>query len=168
MVFQGLSSRRPASRFANGPLMTIGTRAPRTANRDSGPPSRLEPGAFEMPIKAVASVASRSLALTRRGALPYKPRTFSLGGLDAFMTVTGPSVPLHVTIGPQAAIYGVQTGEADLSTEQARAQASPRLSCPNGDQGRPQGPQRAPGSRPQAPQRLKRSRRHPALFPWTA
>jgi hypothetical protein len=148
--------------------MTIGKRVPGTTNKDGDQWPRFGLGVFGMPIKHDAAVASCSVALTRRGALPYKPRTFSLGGLDAFMTVTDQSVPLLVTIGPQAAIYGVQTGEADLSTEQARAQASPRLSCPHGDQGRPQGPQRAPGSWPQAPQRLKRSRRHPALFPWTA
>ena len=44
--------------------------------------------------------------------------------------------------------------EADLSTQQAGAQAASRLSCAHGDQGRPQGHQRAPRPRPQAPVRL--------------
>jgi ribonuclease P protein component len=40
--------------------------------------------------------------------------------------------------------------EADLSTEQAGTQTASRLSRPHGDQGRPQGHQRAPGARSQA------------------
>jgi hypothetical protein len=143
--------------------MTIGTRTPPVADKNIDQRPR-----FELVFAPSISAAANSLALTRRGALPYKPRTFSLGGFDVLLTATDRSVPSHVTIGPRAAIYGEQTGEADLSTEQARAQASPRLSCPNGDQRWPQGAQRAPGSRPQAPQRLKRSRRHSALFPWIA
>ena len=161
-------AKTPPQGVENGWSMMIGKRVARTITKDAGWRPTFEPGVLGTPRKVVPPVVSRSLALTRRGALPYKPRTFSLGGLDAFMTVTERSVPSHVTIGPQAAIYGEQTGEADLSTEQARAQASPRLSCPNGDQRRPQGSQCAPVPRPQTSQRLKRSRRHPALFPWTA
>jgi ribonuclease P protein component len=44
--------------------------------------------------------------------------------------------------------------EADLSTEQARAQAAPWLSFAHGDGGRPQGSFGAPGARPQASVRL--------------
>jgi ribonuclease P protein component len=39
--------------------------------------------------------------------------------------------------------------EADLPAQQARAQAAPRLPCPVGDRGRPQGAGRAPQPRPQ-------------------
>lgn len=45
--------------------------------------------------------------------------------------------------------------EADLSTEQAGAEASPRLSCPHGHQERPQGDRPAPRPRPQAAVRLR-------------
>jgi ribonuclease P protein component len=48
------------------------------------------------------------------------------------------------------------TGEADVSTEQAGAQAPPRLSNPHGDHGRPQGAQCPPHPRPEAAQRLIR------------
>jgi ribonuclease P protein component len=41
--------------------------------------------------------------------------------------------------------------EADLSTEQTRAQAPPRLSRAHADGRRPQGAERAPRARPQAP-----------------
>ena len=41
--------------------------------------------------------------------------------------------------------------EADLSTEQARSQAPPRVSRANGDRRRTQGAERAPRARPQAP-----------------
>jgi ribonuclease P protein component len=44
--------------------------------------------------------------------------------------------------------------EADLSTQQAGAQAASRLSRPHGDQGRPQGDQRASRPWPQTPVRL--------------
>jgi ribonuclease P protein component len=44
--------------------------------------------------------------------------------------------------------------EEDLSTEQARPQASPRVPCPHGDRGRPQGDRSPPGSRAQAALRL--------------
>src|SRR5215204_4843415 len=46
--------------------------------------------------------------------------------------------------------------EKDVSTQQARSQAPPRLPCPDGDQGRPEGDRGAPHSRPQAPVRLDR------------
>jgi ribonuclease P protein component len=44
--------------------------------------------------------------------------------------------------------------EADISTEQAGAQAPSRVPHPHGHQGWPQSAQRAPRARPQAPQRL--------------
>jgi hypothetical protein len=110
--------------------------------------------------------ACTSVALTRRGPLPYKPRTFSLGGRDMAIVAPEFSVPSRVIIGPHAAISGEQTGEADLSTEQAGAQASPRLSGPDGHQGRPSGPQCPSRAWSQAPQRLNRRGWQPASFPW--
>jgi ribonuclease P protein component len=46
------------------------------------------------------------------------------------------------------------TGEADLSTEQAGAQAAPRVPRPNGEQGRPARGRGAPLARTQAAERL--------------
>jgi hypothetical protein len=99
--------------------------------------------------------ASTPVALTRRGPLSYKPRNFGLGGLNAAIGAASDFLmPWPVVIGPYAAISGEQTGEADLSTEQAGAQASPRVSCPDGDEGWPQGCQCPPCARSQTPQRL--------------
>lgn len=109
------------------------------------------------------------VALTSPGPLPYKPRTFSLGGPGAAAGVAFDfSVPSRGIIGPDAAISGEQTGEADLSTEQTGAQASPRLSRPDGHKGRPQGRQCPPRARSQAPQRLTQRGRRPASLPWNA
>ncbi len=44
--------------------------------------------------------------------------------------------------------------QADFSTEQSRAQASPRLPCAHGDRERPQGSGAPPGQGSQAPERL--------------
>lgn len=73
----------------------------------------------------------RPLALTPAASLPYKP---------------------HATAN------GEQAREADLSTQQAGAQAPSRISRPHQDQGWPQGDRRPARARPQAAQRLKRAR----------
>jgi ribonuclease P protein component len=46
------------------------------------------------------------------------------------------------------------SNEAHLSAEQSCPQASPRLSLPDGDPGRPPGAERAPRTRPQEAQRV--------------
>jgi ribonuclease P protein component len=55
---------------------------------------------------------------------------------------------------PQAPLPSIRpemSREEDVPTEQARAQAPPRLSRAHGDQGRPQGHRRPPRAWPQAP-----------------
>jgi ribonuclease P protein component len=117
------------------------------------------------------AVNARSpVALTSRGPLPYKPRNFSLGGLGAALVPALKipaefSTPSRVIVGPHAAMSGDQTSEADLSTEQAGAQASPRLSRPDGNQRRPQGRQCPPRARSQASQRLKKAAGYARLVP---
>jgi ribonuclease P protein component len=113
---------------------------------------------------ATGDLACQPVALTRRGPLPYKPPNFSLGGLDTVLASVF-SVPTRAIFGPYAARSGVKTGEADLSTEQAGAQASPWLSRPDGHQGRPQGRQCPPRTRSQALDRLKRRRGTSCLVP---
>jgi hypothetical protein len=55
---------------------------------------------------------------------------------------------------PHATANGDSAREADLSTQQAGAQAPSRVSCPPQDHGRPQGDRGPQGARAQAAQRL--------------
>jgi ribonuclease P protein component len=79
----------------------------------------------------VITASPRPLALTPVAGLPYKP---------------------HATAN------GDKAREADLSTQQAGAQAPSRISRPPQDHGRPQGACRPTGTRPQAAQRLRPAR----------
>jgi hypothetical protein len=89
--------------------------------------------------------------------LPYKPAK-----LTALITrrKTGSYTSLRH---PRAAESGEITREADLSSEQAGAQAPSRFPQPHVDQRGPQGRSRQTRTRPQAPQRLSRAR-EPASF----
>lgn len=75
--------------------------------------------------------APQPVALTPVAGLPYKPHATANGDIAR---------------------------EADLSTQQAGAQAPSRISRPHQDQGRPQGDRRPAGTRPQAAQRLRPAR----------
>jgi hypothetical protein len=79
--------------------------------------------------------------------LPYKPRQSRrlAGGPERLRPLT--SLKFSVRSGDQPR-------ETDLSAEQTGAQAPPRLSHPDGDQGRPQGFGGAPFAWPQATERL--------------
>src|SRR5215469_3375264 len=85
------------------------------------------------------------------GALPYKPRQSRrlAGGPERLRPLT--SLKFSVRSGDQPR-------ETDLSAEQIGAQAPPRLSYPDGDQGRPQGFVGASRPRPQAAERLSRKK----------
>jgi hypothetical protein len=96
--------------------------------------------------------------------LPYKPAQITCRSdeLRIFMAVAGsdPSgLPRH------GATSGELRSEADLSTEQAGAQAPSRVSRAHVDQGRPQGGSGAALARTQAAQRLTAAPPH-ALLPW--
>jgi ribonuclease P protein component len=120
---------------------------------------------FSMNLMALSqSPQAQRLALTSKAALPYKPRDFK-GGNPRSIAVFGAKIrsterrtgqdngpPLAAT---QDNEKRRQTREADLSTEQAGAQAPSWVPHADGDQGRPQGPVEAarPGS--QAAQRLR-------------
>src|SRR5262249_36458845 len=91
----------------------------------------------------------RGLALTSKAALPYKPRDLKRAATPTncgFRMADGDIRPIRRRQGvPLAATAsGERPGEADLSTEQAGAQAPSWLPGAHGDQGRPQGARQAP------------------------
>ena len=102
----------------------------------------------------------RGLALTSKAALPYKPRDLKRAATPTncgFRMADGDIRPIRRRHGvPLAATAsGERPGEADLSTEQAGAQAPSWLPGAHGDQGRPQGARQAPCPGPRPPQRLR-------------
>ena len=91
-------------------------------------------------------------AIDELSTLPYKPRRSQQCGPVAACANLRDRVFFTL---PRIFPRGTEKArEADLSTQQAGAQAASRLSRPHGDQGRPQGDQRASRPRPQAPVRL--------------
>ncbi len=90
--------------------------------------------------------------------LPYKPRQSRDAGSRPSGFTRAPSRFLTCYVHPvyvhPAAGCEEESREADLSTEQAGAQAPARLPDPYGHQGRTPGAQCAPGAWPQAAQRV--------------
>ena len=103
---------------------------------------------------------NRPFALTSEASLPYKPRDLECRRprqIEVFGALRLALTPRCTTGSTASAARGGQrrtTREADLSTEQAGAQAPSRFSRPHGDHGRPQGRRRPPRARSQAAQRL--------------
>jgi ribonuclease P protein component len=107
------------------------------------------------PAGARAPCGSLPLALTSKGGLPYKPRDFEPAGA-LIISIFGrlKAEALRVDRAARRRHQRRTPREADLSTEQARSQAPPRLPRAHGNYRRPQGALRAPQDRPQAAQRL--------------
>jgi hypothetical protein len=120
-----------------------------------------------VPQPGIGAGVDFGVALTSKGPLPYKPRDFERGNLDNFGGFGREAKPCRRAADPTSRCSGQRrtTREADLSTEQAGAQAPSRFSCPHGDDGRPQGRGRAPRARPQAAQRLMLDAIRP--IPWS-
>src|SRR5262245_17387991 len=118
------------------------------------PPVRSEKFHMRPADTRVAGTGARrrgGIALTEPQRLPYKPPDFKIA---AEGRVRSPSVsPTEYPVRTNA-IERRRPREADLSTEQAGAQAPSRLPCPHGDQGRAQGGGRPAGARTQTAQRL--------------
>jgi ribonuclease P protein component len=98
------------------------------------------------------------------GGVPYKPRHSRAWGPKRRSIGAGdrrdkpaPTAQSGVT-GPISSASAEWLRETDLSAEQTGAQAPPRLSCPHGHQGRPQGGGRAPRARTQASECLTGAR----------
>src|SRR5436309_1666411 len=138
---------------ATAPIMQPNRIPPRSADRlspafDRGSASavsRVNGAAQLRSARCCTAIA----ALTSPTALPYKPRDFARAR--------------HLARGPFGCDLIVADGmprnrrsprEADLSTEQAGAQASARLPRPHGNQGRPPRDRLAALAGPQAAQRL--------------
>ena len=113
---------------------------------------------------AHALVARPRLALTTTASLPYKPRDFGRGEPRQSAVWARGQARCAARASQPSTSSGQRrtTREADLSTEQAGAQAPSRFSCPHGDQRRPQGGCRAPRARTQAAQRLTSAATRPA------
>ena len=97
--------------------------------------------------------SNMALALTSKAALPYKPRDLKGGDPDSWRFSGAEAKSIRRRAGePPPVDNGKRrmTREADLSTEQAGAQAPSRIPRPHGDQRRPQGAQQAARARPQA------------------
>ena len=106
--------------------------------------------------------------LTSKAGLPYKPRAFWMRQTptDRGFGRYGRRAPSHDTVDRRHRIVDLrgqrrQTREADLSTEQAGAQAPSRFPRPDGDNRRPQSHRQAARARSQAPQRLTPRRPKP-------
>jgi ribonuclease P protein component len=98
------------------------------------------------------------------GGVPYKPRhSRALGpkrrsiGAEDRRDMPATTAQSGVT-GPISSALAEWLRETDLPAEQTGAQAPPRLSCPHGDQGRPQGGSRTPRARTQTAQRITGAR----------
>jgi len=104
------------------------------------------------------------LALTSTGGLPYKPRDLKQAGAPPITSQFSGKEAEALCNPAQGCHQRRTTREADLSTEQARSQAPPRLSRAHGNQRRPQGAVRAPQGRPQAAERLTSIAPHLAAF----
>lgn len=92
------------------------------------------------------------------GGVPYKPRHLRAWGPKRLSIGAGdlrdkpaPAAQSGIS-GPNSSALAEWLRETDLPAEQTGAQAPPRLSCPHGDQGRPQGGGRAPRAWTQAAQ----------------
>ena len=98
------------------------------------------------------------------GGVPYKPRHSRAWGPKRRSIGAGdrrdkpaPTAQSGVT-GPISSASAEWLRETDLSAEQTGAQAPPRLSCPHGHQGRPQGGGRTPRARTQTSECLTGAR----------
>src|SRR6202030_930003 len=91
----------------------------------------------------------RTPALTWPIAVPYKPPDFARSHRSQALGARFSAEPI-----PACRAIRRFIGEADLSTQQAGAQASPWLPRPHGDQGRPQSDRRAPRAGAQTAERL--------------
>jgi ribonuclease P protein component len=150
--------------------------------RPSGPYPTIRPGAGLSPCfetirrhhhKTASGAASwgsgpSAGALTSKAGLPYKPRAFWMRQVptDRGFGRYGRRAPSHDTVDRRHRIVDLrgqrrQTREADLSTEQAGAQAASRFPRPHGDNRRPQGHCQAARARSQAAQRLTPRRPKP-------
>ena len=99
--------------------------------------------------------------LTSKGGLPYKPRDLKSAGDPHRWRFSGAKPPFGSALARCGAILRRapcirrrSTREADLSTQQAGAQAPSRISRTHGDHGRPQGGRSPARAGPQAAQRL--------------
>jgi ribonuclease P protein component len=103
----------------------------------------------------------KALALTRKAALPYKPRDLKRAGGPHKWRFSGAEATIRFDPGTAARVPSLErrderrdTREADLSTQQTRTQAPSWIPRAHGNQGRPQGRCGPAQPRPQAAQRL--------------
>ncbi len=113
-------------------------------------------GAARLPAR-MATAGARRRRIDAAWTLPYKPAEPSVGSSregGIFPEKSRAAVLATFDRSACAATSGELTREADLSTEQIGAQASPRLSGAHGDEGRSPGAQRPSCAWPEATERL--------------
>ena len=121
-------------------------------------PGRIAPFAGAAPAPRAVSAAAM-IAVVGHGSTPSPARQLAPGRGGAVIDLPGPLPYIAPSARTRAVSRWSRCREAHLPAEQAHPQAPPRLSCANGDPGRPPGARRAPRQGPQAPVRLSARRR---------